>query len=73
MPLYDFKCGECGATFEVKASIQQKIAGLAPQCPTCGAGNAQQVITAGLFVRSGDNTGSSGSCCGPDAKPGCCR
>ena len=32
MPLYDFRCEECAAAFEVLAAP-----GAAPACPACGA------------------------------------
>ncbi len=70
MPLYDFRCEQCGKVFEIRATIKQKEAGLEPECPQCHAYAARQVITAGLMVH-GSTGGTSGpaSCCGG---PGCC-
>lgn len=73
MPFYDFQCEECGRRFEVHASIQQKMAGLEPECPRCHSPKVRQLVTAGLVIRGGSGPDSSGlSGCGPLAGPGCC-
>lgn len=71
MPLYDFRCVDCGATFEVRASIKDKEAGLTLICPVCQSQNAQQLVTAGSLLRGPSRNG--GATCGPYAGPGCCR
>jgi putative FmdB family regulatory protein len=72
MPYYDYRCTECGAVFEVRASIKEMEAGLKVECPQCHAGEVRQVITAGLVIHgsSGDSRSLCG--CGPNAGPGCC-
>jgi len=35
MPIYDFQCKQCNEVFEVRATIREKEAGLAPGCPNC--------------------------------------
>jgi putative FmdB family regulatory protein len=70
MPLYDYQCKQCQAIFEVRASICEKEAGLAPICPTCESQQTQQLITSGLVLRSGAGQMRPG--CGPSAGPGCC-
>ncbi|NMC11466.1 MAG: zinc ribbon domain-containing protein [Chloroflexi bacterium] len=73
MPLYDYRCDHCQTVFEVRASFKEKEAGLKPKCPQCYSHETQQLLTSGLFLRSGDNDmplGSSG--CGPNAGLGCC-
>lgn len=59
MPFYDFRCRQCGHSFTVRASFQEKDAGLQPACPVCHAVETQQVLTTGIFV--GQAAGSSGS------------
>jgi len=72
MPYYDYRCTACGAVFEVRASINQKEAGLKVECPRCCAGEVRQVITAGLVIHSSSGDSRSLCGCGPNAGPGCC-
>jgi putative FmdB family regulatory protein len=50
MPMYDFRCKECGHAFTLRASFQEKDAGLQPECPVCHALETQQLLTAGIFI-----------------------
>lgn len=50
MPLYDFRCKQCGHPFTVRASFKEKDAGLQPECPVCHAPETQQVLTTGIFI-----------------------
>jgi putative FmdB family regulatory protein len=74
MPLYDYQCDHCQTTFEVSASFQEKELGLKPVCPNCQNTETRQVLTVGLFVRSGNSNGGSvpSSFCGPSSGAGCC-
>ncbi|MCC6604380.1 MAG: zinc ribbon domain-containing protein [Anaerolineae bacterium] len=72
MPMYDFRCKECGHAFTVRASFKEKDAGLQPECPVCYAVETQQVLTVGVVIGqvAGGDTGSlplpmmSGPACG---------
>lgn len=73
MPTYVYECLRCQDTFEVRASIGEKAAGLAPTCPRCGAKSARQLLT-GAFV-IGSSRGLDPirrSACGPGGPGGCC-
>jgi putative FmdB family regulatory protein len=70
MPLYDYQCKDCGETFEVRATIQEKIAGLDLVCVKCGSRETRQLLTAAMMVHGGKEFSPSG--CGPNAGPGCC-
>lgn len=74
MPLYDYRCRECGEVFEVRATFSQKEQGLHPICPVCESGETQQVVTAPLIVRpgAGDGVDLASFACSPNAGPGCC-
>jgi putative FmdB family regulatory protein len=70
MPFYDFRCKQCDHTFTVRASFQEKEAGLHPECPVCQAVDTKQILTAGIFIghatgvlKEGPPTGGGG-CCG---------
>ncbi|MCC7208359.1 MAG: zinc ribbon domain-containing protein [Anaerolineae bacterium] len=72
MPIYSFRCEQCGTVFEVRASIKEKENGLEPTCPKCQDQHSRQIITAGLLVHESGNSGPSFAGCGPNARPGCC-
>jgi putative FmdB family regulatory protein len=74
MPTYDYQCQECGHTFEVRATISQKAAGLKPECPECHSTATQQAFRSMMFIRSGDGGEATSMplACGPNMGPGCC-
>ncbi len=72
MPFYNFQCEQCHETFDVRASIKEKEAGLEPECPKCHSKTTRQVITAGLVLRGSNGSRIALPGCGPDAGPGCC-
>lgn len=72
MPLYDYQCGQCQTVFEVRATILEKEVGLEPECPICRGKQARQIITAGLILRGGGDSGVSVPGCSPNSRPGCC-
>ena len=71
MPLYDYQCKDCGETFEVRASIKEKVAGLKLVCPRCGSQETRALLTPVLMLHAGKETSGSG-CCGSNSGPGCC-
>lgn len=72
MPLYEFRCQECGTVFEVHATIREKSAGLKLECPECQGTEIMQVLRAPMLSRVGVGGGGGGFGCGPGAGPGCC-
>jgi putative FmdB family regulatory protein len=71
MPTYDYQCQECGHTFEVRATISQKAAGLKPECPECHSRDTRQAFRSVMFTgRSSGGEPVSG--CGPLCGPGSC-
>lgn len=71
MPVYVYRCEDCGERFDVRASFAEKQAGLEPMCPACEGRRVKQVLTAGLLIRSGGGSGAPAGC-GPSAGSGCC-
>ncbi len=43
MPVYEYKCGKCRRTFDVKAGI--KDAGGRVECPVCGSSKTARVFS----------------------------
>lgn len=74
MPRYDYQCRVCGQTFEVRATISQKEAGLEPECPECHSKTTIQAFRSMTFIRSSNSPGAAPMPmgCGPDVGPGCC-
>ncbi|MBE2220633.1 MAG: zinc ribbon domain-containing protein [Anaerolineae bacterium] len=70
MPMYDFRCKQCGHPFTVRASFKEKDAGLQPECPMCHALETQQVLTTGIFIGQAAG-GSSESLPLPLSSPSC--
>ncbi len=64
MPLYEFTCEECGATFEelVSATLDAP----AVTCPACGGEEVEKLVS--RFAAGGASAGSGsggGGACGP--------
>ena len=43
MPIYEFKCGDCGETFEIMGSYAEREKQHA--CPKCHSANVKQAIS----------------------------
>lgn len=58
MPMYDYKCNDCGEVFEVKHSINEKW----DKCNCCGSESIKKLISAvSFYVKGGTpNFGSHG-------------
>ncbi len=59
MPIYDFKCLECGRVSE----ILLRAAGQAARCPECGSDNMEKLISASYVIKMGTNAPGT-TCCG---------
>lgn len=60
MPIYSFKCKNCGAVFDflvMKPSDK-------PSCSKCGSDNLEKQITAPSAVIMGGSTPKGTTCCG---------
>ena len=73
MPFYAYQCEQCKETFEVRATIKEREAGLHPECPTCHATQVKSKITAGLVMHGSDggSLSAAGPACGCGSG-GCC-
>jgi putative FmdB family regulatory protein len=49
MPLYDYRCPQCGSQFESRHGFSDS----APACPVCGFADVQRVITTAPSVAKG--------------------
>jgi putative FmdB family regulatory protein len=62
MPLYEYRCNQCGAAFE--KMVRWAEAGSSPACPHCQSKDTQKKISifASVGTSSGNATAASGSC-----------
>jgi putative FmdB family regulatory protein len=65
MPIYDFRCGDCGATFEALLRGDEAVT-----CPNCGGVSLTRLPSAPV-VLSGRTTRPAGhTCCGREERCG---
>jgi putative FmdB family regulatory protein len=61
MPLYDYRCDECGQPFQAKHGFQET----ATACPACGSTEVHRIITSapsiarGMATLAGDSKSAS--------------
>jgi len=60
VPIYDFRCRDCGKVSEV--FVRQEPAEAAP-CPECGSANMEKLFSSSYAIRQG-GTAHGGTCCG---------
>jgi len=63
MPIYDYRCGQCGQVCEVfQRSRDEKPA----KCPSCGSEGLERLVSAFSVLGSGTSGGTT--CCGRDTR-----
>ncbi|MCK4235165.1 zinc ribbon domain-containing protein [candidate division WOR-3 bacterium] len=60
MPLYDFKCKECGKVTEFL--VQKSNESL--KCPNCGSERLEKLLSIPATIRMGDSSTRGTTCCG---------
>lgn len=66
MPYYDYSCRACNSVTTVKASIEEKEAGLVVRCEKCGSTETEQAflnVAIGTGGRSEPPAGPCGHAC----------
>jgi putative FmdB family regulatory protein len=63
MPMYEYRCRECGERFEEIRSVSDSDQGVL--CPRCAGGAVEKLFS--TFATSGpaSTSGSGGGSCGP--------
>ncbi len=77
MPIYEYKCENCGKVIE----IFQKTIAEKPTCPNCGSSELQKLLSSPGAVMMGGSTPAGTTCCGrtercdtpPCSTEGICR
>lgn len=52
MPTYEYKCADCGKTWEVEKKISETPE---ENCPECKSVKTQRLISSNSFILKGDN------------------
>ncbi len=64
MPIYDYRCRECGQVHEV---FLQRADAAPERCPSCGSEDLERLLS--TFNIRGDTLGTGGlTCCGSDER-----
>ena len=67
MPIYDYRCKECGAEFEKLMRLSE--ADRSPLCPECGSPDThKQITTFASPTSSSSSKGSASSGCGSSSR-----
>lgn len=66
MPIYEYRCNQCGEVSEILTGIGSDSD--LPLCKNCGSTNLEKLMSASSFV-SRDSTRASGTtCCGREER-----
>jgi putative FmdB family regulatory protein len=63
MPMYEYRCEECGAKYEQLRRMSE--ADLNLECPVCGSRNVRREVSACAIGGSSSSSWSSGGGCAP--------
>jgi putative FmdB family regulatory protein len=69
MPLYDYQCNDCRATYDVFHKVKEVVEDVI--CPSCGSNRHTRLISAPNVVVS-SNPGSDSSSCAENFGGSCC-
>ena len=63
MPVYDYKCRQCGQVCELflRSQDERRV-----KCPNCGGESLERLVSA--FSVLGSGTGEGSTCCGRDTR-----
>lgn len=69
MPIYGYKCLDCGEDFDIKATVAEKVDNDPKKffCSACGSKNVKQEFSLAALISKSSELGGG---CGPDC--GCC-
>jgi len=65
MPIYEYRCRDCGERSEYRVSAQTETAALS--CRSCGGSKLEKLISAPV-ISSGRSVKSGQTCCGRDQR-----
>lgn len=63
MPIYEYRCVECGRVWEV---LRRGLGESSARCPSCGGTRAEKLPSAAVLAKSATARGST--CCGREER-----
>ena len=60
MPLYDYRCSDCGAVSEI---LVRGADGGSPRCSHCGGGSMERLLSSSYLIRT-ETRQPGTTCCG---------
>lgn len=68
MPIYEYKCANCGTVSEFLEGITSEKTRLC--CPTCGSGKLTKLLSRSFIAKSGSGSSprAGKTCCGRDER-----
>lgn len=67
MPIYEYRCAQCGATFERWFASHQEMPKAKVTCPSCNSRRVRRLITAARMKSGGDTTAGEAADAGDDS------
>lgn len=70
MPVFDYKCADCGSTYDVyhkRVEVKEDVV-----CPKCGSLEHKRLISASMVSMGGSSSADFSSSCGTNAAGSCC-
>ncbi|MGH8005101.1 MAG: FmdB family zinc ribbon protein [Limisphaerales bacterium] len=64
MPIYEYRCKDCGKPFELHQKMEERGAG---SCPACGSAKVEKLLSVFGVGAAGSLEKSDTSACGPDS------
>ncbi|RKY04859.1 zinc ribbon domain-containing protein [Candidatus Poribacteria bacterium] len=64
MPIYEYRCKECGERFETLVLSEGEI----PSCPSCGGDKVEKLISAPQVRMDGLSPSGGLTCCGREER-----
>jgi len=63
MPIYEYRCADCGATFEALVRASRVVT-----CPQCGGSSLDKLLSAPTLLSGRTARPSGSTCCGRDER-----
>lgn len=63
MPIYEYRCDDCGATFEALVRGRGAVT-----CPACGSGSLKKLLSAPTILSGRTARATGRTCCGRDER-----
>ena len=59
MPIYEYRCADCGRTFEALVRGKRVVS-----CPDCGSSSLEKLLSAATVLSGSTSRPSGRTCCG---------